>query len=223
MESRYTTTFADRTGFKPFISFDEDEEQTRQRLEALLALNAETAREKNLYASDREKIEAELMKNPMSSEQAFSYLGLLLGLFSPAAFFARLFMESPVFHREDFWLFGVVAIVALISGIFGYFSGKTIGRIVRNLENESWLKMLLLLPLVGFLWGALTGGAGGLLIFFFGAIIGGFLGAACGAAALPLFAVFHRLVKKGDQIDRKHFLPLAFGVTFIVTAFMLGV
>jgi hypothetical protein len=223
MESRKTTTTDYQTRFAPLESFGGDDELTRQRLDALLALNAETAREKSLYASEKEKIEAGLMKNPLTTEQAFSHLGLLLGFFSPSAFVLRLFMENQNFRREDAWLLGVLMMVNLVSAIVGYFSGRSIGRIVRNLENDSWMKMLLLLPFVGLLWGALSGGAGGALVFVFGAIFGGLIGAAAGSFALPVFAIFHRLLKKGDQIERKHFLPLAFGVTFVISAFMLGV
>jgi hypothetical protein len=187
-----------------------------------LKINAETEHQKSLYASDREKIEAELMENPLSTEQTFSYFGLLLGTFPPAAFFLRFLLDGRNFRTDDLWIIGVFAIVNLVSAIVGYFSGRFIGRIVRQIEKASWPKMILLLPLVGILWGSVTGGAGGAVIFIVGALFGGFLGAMVGSIALPLFAIFHRLLKRGDRIDRKHFLPLAFGITFIISAFALG-
>jgi hypothetical protein len=55
-----------------------------------------------------------------------------------------------------------------------------------------------------------------------GAFFGAFLGAAVGSVALPTFTIFHRLLKKGDKLDSQHFLPLAFGVTLIICAFILG-
>ncbi len=82
--------------------------------------------------------------------------------------------------------------------------------------------MILALPFVGILWGILSGGAGGAVILLFGAIFGAILGGIVGSFALPVFTILHRLLKKGDQIERKHFLPLAFGITFIISAFMLG-
>jgi len=39
---------------------------------------------------------------------------------------------------------------------------------------------------------------------------------------LPALAIFHRSLKKGDQFDRKHFLPVGFGIIFIICAFILG-
>jgi hypothetical protein len=221
MEIRNTKTFTYQANFNPFESYDGSDELTRQRLDTLLALNAETAREKSLYSSEREKTEAALMKNPLSTEQTFAYFGLLLGTFPPAALFIRFLLDTR-FRPEDAWILVVIAVVNLISAVVGYFSGKLIGKIVRESEKYSWTKMVLLLPFIGILWGILAGGAGGIIIFVIGAIFGAIFGAAVGSFALPVFTIFHRLMKKGDKIDRKHFLPLAFGITFIISAFVLG-
>ncbi len=64
--------------------------------------------------------------------------------------------------------------------------------------------------------------AGGTIIFVVGALVGALLGAIVGALALPIFTVFHRLLKRGDQIEEKHFLPLAFGTALAISAFVLG-
>jgi len=175
-----------------------------------------------LFRSEQEKTEASLMENPLSVRQAFAYFGLLLGAFPPAALFTRFFWDAGIFHNEDFWMLGVAAVINLISAVVGYFSGNLIGKIVGELEKQSWVRMIFALPFVGILWGIIAGGAGGIIVFVIGAIFGALLGAAVGAAALPVFTIFHRLLKKGDQIDRRQFLPLAFGVTFIVCAFVLG-
>lgn len=223
MEIRNTQTVSRQPiGFDPFKTQREDDELTRQRLDALLAINAETEREKEMFASGREKLEAELMAHPISSEKAFAYFGILLGALPPAALFTRFMLDTRGFRGEDSWLLGVFAIVSVVSSVVGYFSGKLIAKIVRNLEKTSWTKMLLALPFVGILWGILSGGAGGAVIFIIGAVFGAILGGIVGSFALPVFTIFHRLLKKGDQIERKHFLPLAFGITFIISAFMLG-
>jgi len=223
MDIRNTKTFTYQTNFSPLENFDGDDELTRQRLDALLKINAETAREKSLFASEIEKVEAGLMKNPLSNEQAFGYFGLLLGAFTPTALFLRILLDARNFPPDAAWVIGIFAVVTLISAIVGHFSGKLVGKIVRQIENFSWLKMILLLPFVGIIWGMMTGGAGGVIIFLIGAIFGGALGAAVGSVALSAFAIFHRLLKKGDRIDRKHFLPLAFGITLTISAFILGV
>lgn len=163
-----------------------------------------------------------MMNQPLSVEKAFAYFGLLLGTFPPMAIFLRFLTDKGVLRLEDVWIVGVLAIVNLITATVGFFSGKTIGKAIGKIESWSWTRMLLILPLLGSCWGILTGGAGGIIIFLIGAIFGAFFGGLVGAAALPLFAVLHRLLKKGDAIDRRHFLPIAFGITFAVSAFILG-
>jgi hypothetical protein len=202
-------------------SADRDAELTRKRLDILLAANANTAREKSLYASAKEKTEAESMKHPLSHKEAFAYLGFLLGALPPAAFLIRSF-SGRNFRPEDAWLLGIFIVVNIVSAIVGYFSGKLVGTIVRESERLSWTKMILILPFIGIMWGILAGGAGGVVIFIIGAFFGAFLGALVGCVGLPLFAVFHRLLKRGDKIELKHFLPLAFGTSLVVSAFILG-
>lgn len=199
-----------------------NDQSVGERLESLLQTNAEIAREKLTFESEREKIEAAMMKNPLSVEQTFAHFGLLLGTFPPAAIFARFFIDSGIVHSEAFWVLGVAAVTILISAAVGYKSGKFIGRTAFTLEKSSWSKMLTRLPFIGIFWGMLAGGAGGTLIFVVGAFFGALIGALVGATALPVFSVFHRLLKRGDKIELKHFLPLAFGITLVISAFFLG-
>ena len=193
-----------------------------QRLNTLLELNAKTARDKTLYKSEQEKLEAGLMRHPLDTGKTFSYFGLMLGTFPPAAIFIKFLTESPDFQMENLWVLGVIFIINIITATVGFFSGKLIGKMVRDVETYSWWLMLLLLPLIGMFWGVLAGGAGGVIVFLFGALFGGMFGAMVGGAALPVFTVLHRLLKKDEAIEFKHFLPLAFGVTFAICAFILG-
>jgi hypothetical protein len=222
METRKTQTITRQPIINSVSNFERDSELTQKRLDAILALNAEIANEKYLYSSEREKFESELIKNPLTSEKAFSYFGLLLGTFPPAAIFTRFFIENGAFRSDEFWILGVLAIVNLISAVVGFFSGKLIGKMVREVEKISWLKMLLLLPFIGMFWGIMSGGAGGIIIFIIGAFFGAYFGAMVGSIALPLFTIFHRVIKKGDLIERNQFLPIAFGITFVVCGFILG-
>lgn len=171
-----------------------------------------------MYHSDREQLEAELMTNPLSLEKTFSYFGLMLGVFPPAAMFIRVAIEG----RIESWIFGVMFIINLIAAVVGYFSGKLVAKAVRPLEKFSWTGMILALPFLGALWGIVSGGASGIIVFLIGAFFGAVIGGLVGSLTLPVFTIFHRLLKKGEMIDRKHFLPLAFGITFIICGFILG-
>ena len=222
MEYANAPTIARRVESASPAKFEGDGEIVRQRLDWLLEANAEIARKNSTFLSEREKPEALWMKNPLSIETTFARFGLLLGIFPPTAFFLRFFINSEIFQSRDVWMLGVAAVVALISAIVGYFSGKFIGSAAFELEKSSWSKMLLALPLVGVFWGIMAGGAGGIIIFGIGAIFGAVVGGLVGAAALPVFSIFHRLLKRGDKIETKHFLPLAFGIALIISAFILG-
>jgi hypothetical protein len=222
MEYGNTQTASRQINHASIADFDGADELVRQRIDLLLQANAEIAREKSTFLSEQEKLEALLMKNPLSVEKTFAYLGLLLGTFPPAALFTRLFIDARIFRGEDVWILGIVAIVILISALAGYFSGKFIGKIVFELEKLSWSKMLAALPFVGIFWGIIAGGAGGIIILGIGALFGAIVGGLVGGAALPFFSIFHRLLKRVDKIESKHFLPLAFGIAFIISAFFLG-
>ncbi|MEP7074329.1 MAG: hypothetical protein ABI878_00850 [Acidobacteriota bacterium] len=199
----------------------DDDEPARRRLDVLLAATAETARIKRSFQNDAEEFEASLMRRPLSSKQAFSYFGLMLGVFTPATMFGRVFLNNGMPPNES-WVIGILLIINVVSAVVGYFSGKLIGHMVSAAEKYRWPTMLTLLPLIGILWGIMAGGAGGFIVFIVGSFFGAILGAAVGAVAVPAFTLFHRLLRRGDMIETKHFLPLAFGVTFAICSFILG-
>lgn len=177
---------------------------------------------KTMFRSDQEKLEAEMMKNPLDFKKTYSYLGLMLGVFPPLAFFAKWFFESGAINRGEGFLIFLLLLVNVITAVVGYFSGKFIGRTMQESEKLSWTKMLFVSPFIGLLWGIMSGGAGGVFIFVIGAFFGAILGGIVGAVALPVFATFHRLMKKGEMIEMKHFLPLAFGTVLTICSFILG-
>ncbi|MDQ6788129.1 MAG: hypothetical protein M3033_15095 [Acidobacteriota bacterium] len=224
METAKTQTVARQFNFDAFTTADAtcDDKLVEKRLNKLLEINAENERKKAMFRTKGEELEAELMSNPYSIKKTFSFFGLLLGTFAPAAMFTRFIIDARIFQSNDFWILGVMFVINLLSASGGYFSGKLIGRIVSEAEKISWTRMILILPFIGILWGVLAGGAGGVIVFIFGAFFGAALGAAVGGVALPAFTIFHRLLKRGDEIEQKHFLPLAYGVTFIISAFILG-
>jgi hypothetical protein len=191
-------------------------------LNSILEINDQIANDKALFVSQTERVESELIKIPLNSEAVYKYFGLMLGTFPPAAIFARILFDSNSFRGEDSWLLAILFFVNLVSAFTGFFSGKLIARMVRYAESISWINMMLLLPLIGIVWGLIAGGAGGAIFFIIGAFFGAFIGALVGCAALPIFTVFHRLLKKGDLIERSQFLPLAFGTAFTICAFILG-
>lgn len=222
METRTTKTAVRNANINSAANFESETEFVSQRLEQLIALGENTKREEIPYFSGLDNFEAETMKNPLTTEKAVAYLGILLGIFPPAAIFAKIFLEGGNYDGGDLWILSIPAIVCMLSATTGYFSGKVVGKLVEELENIPWFFTFALAPFLGMLWGIISGGVGGVIIFIIGAVFGAGLGAAVGAAALPLFVIFHRFLKKGNLIERSQFLPIAFGVTFVICAFILG-
>jgi hypothetical protein len=213
------TKFYEKTAFD-FANISNQSE----RLTEILNANAEIANDKLLYHNSLEKAEHDLMKNPITNEKAFAKLGLLLGTFPPMLLFGNFLYEVTLRPPTNPVLPVLFLIfVNVVCAIAGYYSGKKIiSQLVRKVENFSWLSMILLMPLIGILWGTITGGIGGLLIFIVGAIPGAIIASMVGSTALTTFTIFHRLLKRGDSIEQKHFLPLAFGITATICAFILG-
>lgn len=188
----------------------------------LLEANREIAAERSLYRSDRERLEAGMMLKPLAAEKAFAHFGLMLGTLPPFAIFFRYLLEVSPRSNVEPWVIMLMTASILFSAFVGRFSGQVIGTAVRHFEKRSWSSMVLIMPFVGFLWGIVAGGAGGFPIFVIGAFFGAILGGVVGALTLPAFVILHRLVKRGDVIDQRHFLPLALGVTLTICSFILG-
>lgn len=186
-----------------------------------MALNREAANEKSLLKNRQEEFEEKVMVSPIQTEKAYALFGLLLGTFPPMAMFSK-FVYQNLKNSDDFWAIFLLIFVNSVCSVVGYFSGKLIGKIMAEMEKKSWTAMLLASPFIGVLWGIMAGGAGGFFIFIIGAIFGAAIAALVGGAAFPVFSIFHRLLKKGDSIERDQFLPIALGITFIISALILG-
>ena len=197
-------------------------DEVQERLGTLLEANAAITRQKALFRTEREWLEAEIMQRPVTTERAYSYFGLMLGTLPPASFFIKFAIDSRLLESDGAWFVVVLLFVNAATATAGYFSGKFIGRAARRVETYRWPNMLAVAPLLGILWGIIAGGTGGLMIFLIGSVFGAMIGGAVGAVALPAFAAFHRVLKRGDMIEYKHFLPVALGITLTICSFIFG-
>ncbi len=161
------------------------------------------------------------MSNPLDTEKALSYFGFLLGLLGPLSIMIKMIMaQKDVGFAGPVLAFGIPII--LLTTLTGYFSGKTIGRGVRKIEEYPLPSTIILSVLLGLGWGIFTGAAGGLLLFGLGAIPGAVVGGIAGALALPPFVLLHRYLKTGDMIERAKFAPIAFGIILSLCSLLLG-
>lgn len=199
-------------------SFDADD---TARLDQLLAANAEIAKRRVIFRSDREELDALTMKRPINAEQAFAYLGLMLGTLGPFSIFLSIVLNANLDPGLIMFLF-LFLVANAVTATVGCFSGKTVGRAVMSFRNRSWPSYIALSSLLGIVWGGFAGAVGGIFLFVIGGLFGAIIGAGAGAFVLPTFAIAHRLLSSGDLIETKHFLPVAFGSVLTLCAFILG-
>jgi hypothetical protein len=192
----------------------------------LLSENYFANQHNKLFRTAQEKAEMELMRHPISSQKSYSILGLALGTFPPAAIFTKLLGNNIWLGRieeEAFIILLLLFAMNLVCALAGYGMGSVLGKSAFELERSSWTKMLLTIPFLALAWGIVTGAAGGLVFFGFGALVAPFFAVPTALVAFPAFAFFHRLLERGGMIDRKHLLPLAFGISLTISAFILGI
>jgi hypothetical protein len=212
---------AARTNFRRSNSiFDLESGDEDSRLDSLLAANAEITSQKQRFRLEKHEAEAVLMRSPVAAKDAYAYFGLLLGLLPPAAIFGKAVKYG--LNENAAAVFAFCLLMNLTCAFVGKFIAGVFADIFINLERKSWTKMLLLSSLLGFCWAIITGAAGGAIFFGFGAIFGIICAVPVGAAAFPFFAAIHRVLERGTEIEWKHFLPLAFGISTAVSAFILG-
>ncbi len=216
-------SYAFNSGDKPADqSNTRDSVLTRRRLDSLIAANAEFDHRRGLYKTVKEEFEASMMNHPLSPEAVFSYFGLMLGIFPPAAIFLKTISSAGDFRREDAWVIALMILVNFVSAAVGFVTGKLVGKVVVRAERYPWWAALFLMPFIGLGWGVATGGSAGVFVFIVGAIFGALMGGVVGAAALPVFALFHLILKRGDKMERSHFLPIALGITLAICGFIFG-
>jgi hypothetical protein len=162
-----------------------------------------------------------LMSRPASSYEAFALFGALTGLFPPAAIFARIFGYGLT-DKFNFTLFVVCVWMTVVCCLVGYVMGGYVGKRMEALERRSWAVKIFCAIAYGMLWGLLTGGTGGFIFIIIGAVFGALIAMPIGALAFGLFVPLHRLLARGGMIDRRHLLPLAFGITVAIAAAILA-
>lgn len=197
-------------------SFDAD------RLNQLLAANAEIAKRRAIFRSDREEFEASAMKRPLTAEKAFAYLGLTLGSLGPFSIILSFILQMNRFEPGQALFVGLALLATVATAAIGYGTGKAVGRMIVSLRSRSWPTFIALSVLLGVAWGGISGGLGGIFLFVIGGLFGSIIGAMSAGIVLPVFAIAHRLLASGDLIETKHFLPVAFGSVLTLCAFILG-
>src|SRR4030095_3710570 len=97
---------------------------------------------RRLFRNPLEEEQMLLMRHPMTTERAFALFGLLLGTLPPAAIFIKLFggvLAQSLFSLGWLLLLSMNAICCLA----GRYFGLKLSRMVRAVERDSWILMLI--------------------------------------------------------------------------------
>ncbi|MEP6923540.1 MAG: hypothetical protein ABI954_03665 [Pyrinomonadaceae bacterium] len=205
-------------------SLDTSHDNSDPRLVSLLASVDKNKLKQKLFRRESHEFEAGLMLRPFTPQDAYGQFGLLLGVIPPAAIFYQFLVVGLHVSEISSGLFFVMLffLMNVVCAFVGRGMGRSLAKTTMDLERCSWTVMLLTIPFIGLLWGMVTGFVGGLLFFGFGAIGGFLIAAPIGAVAFTLFAISHRLLERGTFIERQHFLPIAYGISLTLAAFVLG-
>ena len=196
------------------------DEAVAHNLNVLYEANKRIAQNKAFYPTHQSKIEASSLSLKLDFKKTYAYLGLMLGIFPPASFFALFIAESNA--PPEIWIAALLMGVNAVTAFVGYFFGKVVGSLLHDRDDRSISFYILFLPFLGFLWGAIAGAVGGVFLFIIGAFFGALIGGTVGMIALPAFYVMHRLLKHGEYLELKYFLPVSTGIVYSISAVILS-
>lgn len=199
---------------------------TNASLNWFIAANAEAERRQRLFRTADEEEQMLLMRRPISTRDAYAMLGMVLGTFPPLFIFLRLFgyglIDVQTYEFEPSPVFILCLLMNVVCYAVGYRMGAKVGDRMDALERRSWSAMIIFTVLLGIAWGIVTGAAGGLLAFGFGAILGPFFAIPVAVVGFTMFTVLHRLLARGGMIESRHFWPLAYGIMSVIVALIFS-
>lgn len=165
------------------------------------------------------------MSRPRDARESYKMLGALLGLLPPAAIFYRMFGGAFERGPNEFVVFGLFVLLGLMNlvcWLVGRWFASRLAAIAEEGERGWWPRTLLAAAAAGFVWGVVTGFAGGLPFFGIGAIFGPVSAVPVGVAGFVAFTIFRRLLARGGMIETRHLRPMAWGITLTIVALILG-
>jgi hypothetical protein len=179
---------------------------------------------------ERSALRSITLGRALTTEEAYAWFGTFLGLFPPAAIFARMLGVGIVeelprrLPTADGFLFWSLLFLVMnaVCCFVGRKLGATLGRGVGDPRAWHWPWLVLTSLLMGVTWGIITGAAGGAVGFLIGAVVGVFCAVPVALTGFAVFVVLHRVLSRGGMIEERQLWPLAFGVPMTLAAMILG-
>jgi len=170
-------------------------------------------------SADHKPATLSLLNHTLDLTTSLRFFGVAIGTVPTSAILFRMLVldSSP---NPAVLLLAILA--TTVTGLVGYLTAGATARTLERILEGSFIRSVLLVPLLGITWGIVSGAAGGLFLFVIGAIVGGVIGGMVAGATLPLFAVIYSLIAEDGEIPLKRLFPLAGGISGSAAAFFLG-
>jgi hypothetical protein len=183
--------------------------------------HGDARRKSRLERRELDHAEAMRMTQPISNAEAFAWFGTFLGLFPPAAIFARV-LERGIRNDADLVVLLFCIVMNAICCVVGRVMGGHLGGKFGDPRERAWGMTLLSAVLFALVWAVATGAAGGAPVVGIGAIFGAFCALPVALVGFPAFMLLHRLLSRGGMIEERHLWPLAFGVPCVIAAVIMS-
>src|SRR5215218_8754369 len=126
-----------------------DDSLIEQRLNELLRLNADIAREKALSRTDSQRIDPSLMTSPIDSRKVYSYFGLMIGALPPYSLALKVLSETIPYDRFPILLIALLVAAGLATGIVAYVTGRFIPAAVSRASRLRLPNSIAVLSMIG--------------------------------------------------------------------------
>ena len=167
-----------------------------------------------------------VMQNEKTLEPLVAYgvFGWLLGTLTPGLCAALILADNSSQNGgTDRGTSVVLLIVVALCSLVGLAAGAGVGWVMKVLRSRaSLLVSILLAPLLGLLWGVVTGGAGGLPIMIVGALFGAAIAGAVGFFAFAVFAAVYETLARRTSLSYWQGPALGFFVALFFALVVFG-
>jgi hypothetical protein len=161
------------------------------------------------------------MLEPVATEQAYARFGACLGIFPPAAIFARM-LGGNFLSGDGGILIAFAVAMNVVCWLVGRKFAGVLARGIGDPRRKDAVPYFLYSLVLGLGWGAVTGASGGAVAFGIGALFGIACAVPVALLAFPLFAMLHRAQSRGGMIEARDLRPLAYGIPLTAAGIILS-
>lgn len=145
----------------------------------------------------------------LESIGAYALMGWLIGTVVPLFGFGIMYLGSlnvpavaPAAPKSgEINLTALLILIGFLCSAAGVISGAVIGGLMIFIRRIHWSVPIIIAPILGLIWGIITGGAGGFPVFVVGALFGAIVAAPFGVLGFLVFtALYESLARRRNGV-----------------------